>query len=66
MAMNIAANAVKRYFETCSKRTIVTPCPRQIVRRQWVVDAHRAGTLTLNGVGAHREEGENLRGEIKV
>jgi hypothetical protein len=28
-----------------------------------VVDAHRAGTLTLNGVGAHREVGERLRSE---
>jgi hypothetical protein len=33
------------------------------VRRQWVVDAHRAGTLTLNGVAAHREVGERLRSE---
>jgi len=36
------------------------------VRRQWVVDAHRAGTLTLYGVGARHETGESLRGEVKV
>src|SRR6266567_8685729 len=61
VASSIADSVMKKY---CNLRIVLLRSPK--VRRQWVVDAHRAGTLTLNGVGAHREEGENLRREIKV